>query len=523
MFCPVVENKKQAVRALKRTVLTAGDLYSAVCPAPPSTLSSSTSICLLSATMKFDPAALRYLSDDDFRVLTAVELGMRNHELVPVPLISTISGLRHGGYMRALKQIHKHKLVHKESARYVGYRLTTLGYDYLALRALVRREVIESVGRPLGVGKEADVFTVMAADRLMDECPELADEPMLAMKLHRLGRTSFRAVKSKRDYLVHRKAASWIYFSRLAAMKEYAFMCALHERGFPVPRPLGQSRHVVVMQLCKGTLLTQVSELDDPVNVANSLLSVAIRFAQHGLVHCDLNEFNVLVDDDKEITVIDFPQMVSTSHTDAKQLFERDVDGIRRFFEHRFSVPDDQLLHPDFDVIIAERGAGERIDTIVSASGFQNSEYSEEIDSHHELGNKDGIEKSILDGIDLKSLQISAHGEESNDEDETDTQLGEIVSGSEPSVSHAESTDCTTLNSKIAEGPAGIGDSDEDHISMHSQPAYENVSLNHAAIQARVRKQRANQNQRRQLAKRNIVKDSQKRKVKAEIGCEMWQ
>lgn len=46
----------------------------------------------------------------------------------------------------------------------------------------------------------------------------------MALKLHRLGRTSFRAVKSKRDYLKHRNSYSWLYLSRLAALKEYAFM-----------------------------------------------------------------------------------------------------------------------------------------------------------------------------------------------------------------------------------------------------------------------------------------------------------
>jgi hypothetical protein len=46
----------------------------------------------------------------------------------------------------------------------------------------------------------------------------------MALKLHRLGRTSFRAVKSKRDYLQHRQNYSWLYLSRLAALKEYAFM-----------------------------------------------------------------------------------------------------------------------------------------------------------------------------------------------------------------------------------------------------------------------------------------------------------
>lgn len=50
------------------------------------------------------------------------------------------------------------------------------------------------------------------------------DGTVLAMKLHRLGRTSFRAVKSKRDYLAHRRSFNWLYLSRLAALKEFSFM-----------------------------------------------------------------------------------------------------------------------------------------------------------------------------------------------------------------------------------------------------------------------------------------------------------
>lgn len=45
-----------------------------------------------------------------------------------------------------------------------------------------------------------------------------------ALKLHRLGRTSFRNLKIKRDYHKHRKNMSWLYLSRLSAMKEYAYM-----------------------------------------------------------------------------------------------------------------------------------------------------------------------------------------------------------------------------------------------------------------------------------------------------------
>ena len=38
--------------------------------------------------MKLDVNVLRYLSKDDWRVLTAVEMGQKNHEIVPTPLVS---------------------------------------------------------------------------------------------------------------------------------------------------------------------------------------------------------------------------------------------------------------------------------------------------------------------------------------------------------------------------------------------------------------------------------------------------
>lgn len=50
------------------------------------------------------------------------------------------------------------------------------------------------------------------------------ESEVFALKLHRLGRTSFRDVKSKRDYLGNRSSYSWLYLSRLAALKEFAFM-----------------------------------------------------------------------------------------------------------------------------------------------------------------------------------------------------------------------------------------------------------------------------------------------------------
>jgi hypothetical protein len=41
---------------------------------------------------------------------------------------------------------------------------------------------------------------------------------------------SFRAIKEKRDYLGKRKSASWMYMSRLAAQKEWAFLKVRYNR-----------------------------------------------------------------------------------------------------------------------------------------------------------------------------------------------------------------------------------------------------------------------------------------------------
>ena len=52
---------------------------------------------------------------------------------------------------------------------------------------------------------------------------------------------------------------SWLYLSRLAAAKEFAFMKALHASGFPVPKPLENNRHAVLMSLVDATPLYQVA------------------------------------------------------------------------------------------------------------------------------------------------------------------------------------------------------------------------------------------------------------------------
>lgn len=48
-------------------------------------------------------------------------------------------------------------------------------------------------------------------------------------------------------------------------------------------------------------------------------MDIIVRFAHAGLIHGDYNEFNILIRRDTgDAVVIDFPQMVSTSHENAE-------------------------------------------------------------------------------------------------------------------------------------------------------------------------------------------------------------
>ncbi|KAI1293347.1 hypothetical protein EDD11_008434 [Mortierella claussenii] len=312
--------------------------------------------------MKLDAKVLRYMSPEDFRVLVATEMGSKNHEVVPSPIISQIAKLRHGGSHKVLSELARRNLVAKvQHIKYDGYRLTYGGYDYLALRTFCQRNSVYSVGNQIGVGKESDIYIVANEE-----------ERQMVLKIQRLGRVSFRTIKSKRDYLKNRKSASWMYMSKLAAEKEYAFMKVLHENGFPVPEPIDQNRHCIVMELIDAFPLRQISEVADPGKLYSTLMNLIVKLASYGLIHGDFNEFNILIRENGDAVLIDFPQMVSIDHPNAEYYFNRDVECIRVFFKRRFQY--ESLLYPKFKLDTEREFA---LDVQVAASGFTKEKQQE--------------------------------------------------------------------------------------------------------------------------------------------------
>ncbi|KAI0447601.1 Rio2, N-terminal-domain-containing protein [Xylaria telfairii] len=407
--------------------------------------------------MKLDSKAMRHLTAEDWRVLTAVEIGSKNHEVVPTPLIESISKLRGGaGRVRhSISALAKVGLIARlKEARYDGYRLTYGGLDYLALHTYASQKAVYSVGNQVGVGKESDILAV-------------ADEAgtQHILKIHRLGRISFRTVKANRDYLRRRQGGSWMYLSRLAAEREYAFMRALKEEGFLVPDPLSQSRHTILMSLVDAFPLRQISSVPDPAALYAELIALILRLAQHGLIHGDFNEFNILLKEEpvqsefeeqkqpskkgKEIeqppsanptsatsssfpdetaaeikvkvtpVLIDFPQMVSMDHANAEMYFDRDVACVKRFFERRFHFVSTQPgpFFRDAKKTVGKNGA-RRLDAAVEASGFSKKALKDleaAIREQQEARGPEGEQASASDDDDYG-------GEDDDDDDQEDDQ-----------------------------------------------------------------------------------------------------
>lgn len=167
-----------------------------------------------------------------------------------------------------------------------------------------------------------------------------------------------------------------MYLSRLAAQKEHAFMRILHREGFPVPEPVAWSRHTVVMEFIDAFPLRMIDHVGDPGKLYAELMEMIVRLARRGLIHGDFNEFNILV---KEITngdsvdlipiLIDFPQMISTNHTNAQMYFDRDVEGVKRYFERRLRYTSDED-GPFLEDALKGAKPEERLDVEVEASGF---------------------------------------------------------------------------------------------------------------------------------------------------------
>lgn len=280
--------------------------------------------------MSAEEAASLYkrLESEDLRVLLGVELGMMSHEFVPVNTIVKYSNLIEQEVDFRLRRLHALNLLKRRSKPFLGFTLNYLGYDCLAINALVRSGHLEALGKPLGIGKESDVYDALGTCGME-----------VAVKFMRLGRMSFRSTRRARAYVANRGHTSWLYQSRLAAEKEFQGLKELHKAGVAVPRPIAQNRHAIVMEIIRGAELADYYEIPKPKAILREILrNLRKAYLKAHIVHSDLSEFNVIIKPDGHIFIIDWPQYLYIDHPGAGEYLRKDIGNVLRYFRRKFGV-----------------------------------------------------------------------------------------------------------------------------------------------------------------------------------------
>ena len=274
----------------------------------------------------------RNLEPEDLQLLEAIEQQMKNYEYAPKDAIQKQSEFPFSEIDYRLPKLIKRGLVRGRRGKYVGFSLTTSGHDTLALNALVKADVIEAFGKSLGVGKESDVYFALTPD-----------QKQVALKFHRVGRTSFKKTKLKRNYSSNYSyTPDWHHQSRIAAKKEYAALKLLFPKGVAVPEPIRQTRHVVVMSIIEGAEIFRFPQLPDAKDVLDEiLLNVRKTYHEVHMIHGDLSPYNIILQPNRHILIIDWPQNVSTKHPNATELLERDLTNVIEFFERKYGLEKD--------------------------------------------------------------------------------------------------------------------------------------------------------------------------------------
>jgi len=275
---------------------------------------------------------LTKLDKEDLRILMAIEIGMKRSEYVTVSNIRFYSRYPMEETLFRLKKVHKDDLIIRNTSQHdISYTLNSIGYDILALHALVEKNIISQLGPLVGKGKESDVYSCM------DD-----EENIFALKIYRMGRTSFKNIKKYRDLIGERVHFSWLYVNRLAAKREHEALQKIYELKLNTPKPIGYNRHIVVMEYLRGKELAYYKDINKPAKLFNKIIKqVKIIYQKLGMIHGDLGEFNIIVDEVGNILIIDWVQWVPNSHPNADQFLRRDIGNVCNYFKKKFGVESD--------------------------------------------------------------------------------------------------------------------------------------------------------------------------------------
>jgi RIO kinase 2 len=268
---------------------------------------------------------IRTLNKYEKSILLALERGMKRYAWVPLEYLKTATKLSESEINYRLSRLIAWGMVRFNPVPYDGYALVFGGYDTLALATLTQKGTISALGTLIGEGKESVVYDALGLGPVV-------------IKFHRVGGRSFSSARLNREYMEDGHCP-WLIASRKSAEREYEALKALHPK-VSVPLPIAQNRHTVVMSLINGPILNRCN-VASPDEFLNEILENVRIAYQAGIIHSDLSEYNILVEDGKCI-LIDWPQWIGTDHPNAEAIVGRDIDNILAFFKRKYQLKRDR-------------------------------------------------------------------------------------------------------------------------------------------------------------------------------------
>ncbi len=204
---------------------------------------------------------------------------------------------------------------------------------------LVDDGLVDEVIRPLMSGKEADVYVVRCGSeircaKIYKEADKRSFKQAVQYQEGRKVRNSRRARAMEKGSRFGRKENEHVWQNA-----EVDALYRLTDVGVRVPQPFGCFDGVLLMELITDGEGHEAPRLNDVSMSAEQALDdhgvvmqYVVRMLCAGLVHGDLSEFNVLVDDCGPV-IIDLPQVVdAAANNHAERFLERDVNKITAYY-----------------------------------------------------------------------------------------------------------------------------------------------------------------------------------------------
>ncbi|MBU2038702.1 MULTISPECIES: PA4780 family RIO1-like protein kinase [unclassified Thalassolituus] len=207
------------------------------------------------------------------------------------------------------------------------------------LQPLVDDGLIDEVIRPLMSGKEASVYVVRCGDEI--RCAKVYKEADKRSFKQAVQYQEGRKVRNSRRQRAMEKGSKFGRKQQEDAWHnaEVEALYRLARAGVRVPAPYGCFDGVLLMELVtdeagnvaprlNDVAMSEEQALEDHYEVMHYVKLMLVE----GLVHGDLSEFNVLVDDYGPV-IIDLPQAVdAAANNHARSMLQRDVDNMTNYY-----------------------------------------------------------------------------------------------------------------------------------------------------------------------------------------------